>query len=457
MKRLVMLAAALSVVVMAAGPAAQSAPAQRGKTLDIYVADTEGGKAALFVTPSGQTVLVDSGNPGERDHNRILAMLKDAGVSKLDYLVSTHYHVDHIGGLQELAQKVPVGTFVDHGPSVEAKEQVRGFQDAYAAIRAKAKHLVVKPGDKLPLAGVDWTIVSAHGAVLKKPLPGGGQPNPACAQTQKKPDPANPDDNASSVGSVVSFGQFRLVDLGDLLWNVEMELMCPNNPIGTVDLYMVTHHGLANSGPEALVLGVNPRVALMQNGTRKGGAPATYEVLRKAPRLVDIWQLHWSHNAGIEHNPAGVFIANVDEPATIASILTAPPAAGPAGRGGPSGPPAAAPGGQEQPPNIAAPPGTKPTAGPPPTGQLSPDQPPVVNPAQPAATPPQPPAGPPTASAPQGGQVPQGTTPPGGGRGAAAAAHSPAHYIKVSAMSDGSFTVTNTRNGFSRTYPATRK
>ena len=365
-----------TVLLAASSAAAQPAPAPLSKgALHIYVADTEGGKATLFVTPSGQTVLVDSGNPGERDRTRILAMLKDAGVSTLDYLVSTHYHVDHIGGMLELAKHVPIAHYVDHGPTVEPKEQVQGFQAAYAELRAKAKHTVVKPGDKLPLAGVDWTIVTAGGEGLKKPLPGGGRPNAACAQVQKKEDPANPDENAHSVGSVITFGRFRAIDLGDLLWNEEIELMCPGNPIGAVDLYLVTHHGLANSGAPPLVHGVAPRVAVMQNGTRKGGAVAAYEILRSSPRLVDIWQLHWSHHGGIEHNPPGVFIANVDDPATIATVLTSP---APAGRG-----------------------------------------------ASPGA--------------------------------AAAAAHTPAHYLRISAEKDGSFTIWNSRNGFSRTYAAGAK
>ena len=342
--------------------------AQQGKTLDIYVADTEGGKAALYRAPSGQTVLIDSGNPGERDTGRILAMLRDAGVERLDYLVSTHYHVDHIGGMQELSTRIPIAHYVDHGPSVEAREQVEGFQAAYAELRSRARHTVAKPGDRLPVAGLDFRIVTAGGEVLKKPLSGGGAPNGACAATQKKPDPATPDENAHSVGSVITYGEFRAIDLGDLLWNEELELMCPSNPVGTVDLYMVTHHGLDTSGADALVHGVRPRVAVMQNGPRKGGSVAAYQILRASPGLEDIWQLHWSHAAGVEHNPAGVFIANVDDAATLASVVT--------------------------------------------------------------------------------GSQPSG--------GASAAAHSPAHYLKISARPNGTFTVTNTRNGFAKTYTKRR-
>ena len=460
MKRSAILLSALAVVVVAAGPAAQGPPAPKApappnrsaKSLDIYVADTEGGKAALFVAPSGETVLIDSGNPGPRDGDRIVAMLADAGVKQIDHLISTHYHVDHVGGLVELSKRIPILHYIDHGPNVEVKQQVQTFEDEYKQLRAKAKHTVVKPGDRIPVAGLDWRIVTSAGQVLKTPLPGGGRPNPACAQFQKRPDPATPDDNAASVGSVVTFGQFRLIDLGDLLWNVEGELMCPNNPVGTVDLYMVTHHGLAQSGSDALVLGVHPRVAVMQNGTRKGGAVQAYEIMRKSPGLEDIWQLHWSYNAGIEHNPAGVFIANVDDNTTIANVLTSPPpgrgGGGGGGRGGAVGAPATATPnpGAGPPPGAGAPPGATPSA--PPGGSpgsappgAPPGPPPGATP--PSATPTAPPSGPPGA-----GQPPAG----GPGRGNAAAAHSPAYYIKISAQSDGTFTVTNTRNGFSKTY-----
>jgi competence protein ComEC len=431
MRRSFVLFSALAVAVMAASATTgspQAAPAQGGKTLDIYIVDTEGGKATLFVTPAGQTVLIDTGNPGDRDHNRIMDVLTGAGVTKLDYLISTHYHVDHIGGMQALAARVPIAHYIDHGPTVEPKEQVPGFQAAYAELRSKAKHTVVKPGDTVPLTGVDWTIVTSAGEVLRTPLPGGGQPNPACSTVDKKPEPANPDENAHSVGSVIAFGQFRAIDLGDLLWNEEVRLMCPNNPVGTVDLYLVTHHGLANSGSSALVHGVRPRVAVMQNGQRKGGSIAAYEIMRSSPGLEDIWQLHWSHNAGIEHNPAGVFIANVDDNETIANVLTAPPPAGRGGgggRGGAGAPGGPAPGGAPAPPGQPGPAGAA-------AGQPMPGT---------AGAPGQPPAG-------------AGQAQAGGGRGAAAAAaaHSPAHYIKVSAQQDGTFTVTNSRNGFSKTY-----
>jgi competence protein ComEC len=440
MKRVALLSALC--LAISAVPDAQTPP--KGKTLDIYVADTEGGKAALFVSPTGQTLLIDSGNPGERDLTRIMAMIGDAGVKQIDYLISTHYHVDHIGGLQELSKRIPIGTYIDHGPNTEPKEQVANFSTTYEQFRGTSKHLVAKPGDRIPITGLDWRIVTSAGQVLKTPLAGGGRPNPACASFEKRPDPATPDDNAASVGSVVTYGQFRLIDLGDLLWNKEGELMCPSNPIGTVDLFMVTHHGLAQSNADPLVLGVRPRVALMQNGTRKGGAIPVFETLRKSPGFEDVWQLHWSYNAGVEHNAPGVFIANVDDAATIAGVLTTPAGGG---RGGPGGPPQNA----GVPP--AAVPGAPPSAAPPtPPAQVPPAPNATAAPGQPALG--QPPAGgaPPAGTPPAGPGGPGAGREGGGGRGGGAAAHTPAYYIKVSAQADGTFTVTNTRNGFSKTY-----
>jgi len=324
MKRLVMV---WLMLIAAAGVSAQ-------RPLEIYVIDTEGGKAALWIAPSGETVLIDSGNPGSRDLDRLKEVFAATGVTRIDYLISTHYHVDHVGGLQELVKNIPVGTFVDHGPTVEGpvvpslREQVPGFQAAYAELRARARHFVVKPGDVVPVKGLDWRIVTSAGAGLKAPLagaPGAGRPNPACAATPPKDITTDPD-NGQSVGSVITLGRFRAADFGDLLWNNELALMCPNNPIGTVDLFMVTHHGLNQSNSPPMVLGLSPRVAVMQNGTTKGAAVDVMKLLRSSPGLEDIWQLHWSYTAGIEHNPPGVFIANLEEPATLAQRLTAPPA-----------------------------------------------------------------------------------------------------------------------------------
>ena len=334
------------------------ATAQRGpaKPLEIWVVDVEGGKAALYVTPTGQTAIIDTGFPGARDLDRIMAAIADAGVKQIDYLVSTHYHVDHIGNLVELAKRIPVGTFVDHGPSVEGpnvtqvppgpdgipitkpREQIEGFQAAYAELYDKAKHIVVKPGDRLPITGVEWRIATSAGQVLKTPpLPGGGKPNPYCANFTPMPGTTglNDPDDAQSVGSVIILGQFRAADFGDMWRTKELELMCPNNPLGTVSLLFASSHGAIASGSLPFVHGLQPRVVLMQNGTRKGGAVEPMKTILSSPGLENLWQLHWSYNAGIEQNTPAVFIANVDEPAAIAAVLS-----GTAGKGNPAHSPA---------------------------------------------------------------------------------------------------------------------
>jgi hypothetical protein len=317
-------------------------------------------------------LLEDTGNPGGRDTDRIMAAIDAAGVKQIDHLILTHYHVDHVGGLEELAKRIPIKQFIDHGATVESREQVAGFQQMYAALYATAKHTVVKPGDKIPFAGVDVTVVTAAGQVLKTPLPGGGKPNPACAgfvpRDESRVDPENP----QSVGVVYTLGKFRTINLGDFTWNKEQELMCPNNPIGKVDLYLTSHHGIDQSGSAALLHGLQPEVAIMHNSTRKGGAIQTMQILHTSPGLEDIWQLHWAYAAGLEQNTPGLFIANIEDPAAVAA-------------------------------------------------QLAPPQP---------ASPP---------------------TPGGRGRGGHTG---PAFWIKVSARPDGTFTVTNTRNGFTKTYNA---
>jgi beta-lactamase superfamily II metal-dependent hydrolase len=440
-------AALIASAVLTSAPAAQT---KSTKTFDIYLSDTEGGKAALFVSPSGESVLVDTGNPNARDTDRIMAMLSEAGVKAIDHVILTHYHVDHIGGLQELARRVPIKHYIDHGPSVEEREQVQGFQAAYAELYAKARHTVVKPGDKLPVAGLDWRIVTAAGKAITTALPGGGKPNPGCASFTPRPATNDPE-NGQSVGSVITFGKFRTIDLGDLLWDREKDFMCPNNLVGPVDLYIVSHHGIDASGSPALVHGLQPRVAIQQNGTRKGGTLQTNKTLYSSPGFEDVWQLHWSYNVGTEYNPAGIFIANIDEPTVVAAVLTAPPG------GGRGGPPAL---GGGAPPAPGAAPSAAGAGAAPGAGAGAQSAPPAVAAPPSAAAPIQPPAGagqPSSAAAPgQPGMAPPAGAPggrQGGGRGGFGPAHTgPAFWIKVSAQADGTFTVTNTRNGFSRTY-----
>jgi beta-lactamase superfamily II metal-dependent hydrolase len=374
MRKRILLAAAAGLAMSLVGAGADPAAAQSRTTLDIYVVDVEGGNATLFVAPSGESVLIDTGNvapeAARRDADRILAAARDARLTQIDNLITTHWHGDHFGGMAELDKRIPIRHFIDHGPNIQPQPAFdEFFTKGYPALYGKAKHTVAKPGDVIPVAGLDWRIVSAAGQVLKTPLAGGGVPNPAC--TGFKPQAPDPSENAQSVGSVITFGKFRVAHLGDLTWNKEFELMCPNNPIGVVDLFVASHHGLSISNSPALVHAIHPRVAIVNNGTRKGATPETMKTLFASAGLEDIWQIHFSQLGGQEYTVPGMFIANLfDEP------LTAMPVA-----------------------PIAAPaPGTN--APPPP------------------------------------------------------AHNGPAYWIKVSAQQDGSFTVTNARNGFAKTYAA---
>lgn len=300
---------ARAIVVLVAGTALF---AQTSNTLDIYVIDVEGGQATLIVSPARESMLVDAGWPGfdGRDADRIAGAVKRAGLSQIDYLVVTHYHRDHVGGVPELVRRVPVRTFVDHGPTVETGEAPEALYKSYLDARKTGRHLQVKPGDVLPMKGIDVRVVAANGELLSRPLTD-GTANPLCGSfTPGKPDPG---ENARSVGTVITHGRFRFLDLGDLTWNKEGDLVCPNNVLGTFDVYLTTHHGTDTSGPPVIVNAVRPRVAVMNNGAKKGGSKSAWRVVRDAPGLEDLWQVHYAVDGGADHNVSEPFIANMDE------------------------------------------------------------------------------------------------------------------------------------------------
>jgi competence protein ComEC len=286
------------------------------KDLQIYFIDVEGGQSTLFVTPAGQSLLIDTGWGGNngRDADRIVAAAKKAGIRKIDYVLITHFHADHVGGVSQLVDRIPIGTFIDHGDTRETGANADKLFAAYQQVFAtgKSKRLSVKPGDSLPIQGIRSTVVSADGNLLHSPLPGAGQDNPACKDAARPAD--DPSENPRSLGTFFNFGKLRILDLGDLTSEKEMDLMCPLNKLGKVDVYIVSHHGSLQSGSPVLVHAISPRIAIMDNGAKKGGAPSTWEILEKTPHLEDLWQLHYSEEGAAAHNVANEFIANPDGP-----------------------------------------------------------------------------------------------------------------------------------------------
>jgi beta-lactamase superfamily II metal-dependent hydrolase len=281
------------------------------EALRVYAIDVEGGKSTLYVSPSGESMLVDAGYAGfnNRDADRIAAAAQAAGVKQIDYLVITHYHKDHVGGVPQLAAKLPIRNFVDHGASFEAAKDVGAEYNAYLAARKKGNYTMVKAGDRIPIRGIQVEVVTAAGEAIKKPLPGAGQANPTCSSYQ----PIKPDsgENAHSIGMVITYGDFRLADLGDLYWNQEHDLACPVNKLGTVDVYMTTHHAKKTSVSPQSVWSLHPKVAIMNNGPNTGADPTAWQTIRTSPGLEGLWQLHQALANDKEHNVTEPFIANL--------------------------------------------------------------------------------------------------------------------------------------------------
>ncbi len=283
------------------------------KNLEIYWIDAEGGAATLIVSPSGESLLVDTANrtPDDRDAKRIFAAAQQAGLKKIDYLVTTHFHGDHIGALPALIKLIPIGMYFDHGDSVELnRPNVATQYKAYTEMAGEHRK-ILKAGDRIPLKGVDVEVIMSAGQAISKPLKGAGAKNAACADFKEhgpEPDP----DNDQSVGFVLKFGKFDFIDMGDLTWNYEQKLVCPNNLIGAVDVYQTTHHGLDRSNSPQFIWAIHPTVAVMNNGPRKGGQASVFETLRKSPGLEDIWQGHLALGTAKEINSDEKMIANLE-------------------------------------------------------------------------------------------------------------------------------------------------
>jgi competence protein ComEC len=358
MRKRLLFVIALGLLMPIAVAQQQSPRGAEQKSLNIYYVDTEGGKAVLFVSSTGETLLYDTGTGGDadRDLDRILAVIKAANppVQQLDHVIVSHYHGDHAGNAAALADKLPIRNFYDHGGwTVELQTNRAVAFNAYRQIREKAHLTVPKPGTKIPITGFDVTVVANAGELITNPvsgMPGAGTANSLCRQFVTKVQDATPE-NYYAMGTVIRYGNFRMLDLSDLTWNQEKDLVCPNNLLGTnFDVYNTTRHGTDFAGGPVLVHAARPRVAVMNNSPVKGGTPDTFKIIKSSPGLVDFWQLHYSENVGKDVNSPDQFIANMD---------------------------------------------SKPT-------------------------------------------------------------NHPAHFIKLSARSDGSFTITNERTGFTKEYPATR-
>jgi len=286
------------------------------ESLQIYVVDVEGGKAMLVVSPTGESLLIDTGNVGagaRRDADRILAAIHDAGLHEIDHLVTTHWHRDHFGGMALLARRITIREFIDHGANIQPDPVVDAFlRETYPVLYRSARHTIAVPGDTIPLGDVELRVLASAGNTIRI-APPEGTPNPYCSAFRRRADVLT--ENSQSIGVVLSFGRFHMADLGDLTANKQFELMCPANPVGPVDVLMVTHHGQPAGNTDVFVHAIEPRVAIMNNGLRKGGQPEVMKTLHTAPGLEDLWQLHASELSGQEYTVPGLFIANdSDEP-----------------------------------------------------------------------------------------------------------------------------------------------
>lgn len=311
--------------------------------LHFYFIDVGWGNATLIVSPSGQTMLIDTGDRETAD--RVVGVLKQAGVKRIDYLLITHYHSDHNGAVPAIAAAFPIQTIVDHGTNVEFgksdewwKHRRNDFQPglgeqtdqehkAYMKVRDQHTHIVVKAGDRVPITGIDLQVLTAGHKMIAHPLEKGGPPNPACADTELRPEDDSED--GQSIGLLVSYGKFRLVFLGDLTWNAERRLFCPENRVGTADVYLVTHHAQSfdrsfsdyywglSCCPPAEVYALRPRVAVLSMGADghpldAGATPAALNVLHNSPGLEDIWQTNYFVGGGEKgHNAPEQFCANI--------------------------------------------------------------------------------------------------------------------------------------------------
>jgi beta-lactamase superfamily II metal-dependent hydrolase len=300
----------LMFLAMTVSLTAFAAP-QESKSLRIYWVDVEGGAATLVVTPEGGSLLMDCGWPGKRDADRIAATAKAAGLTRIDHYLTSHYHTDHWGCVEELSERIPIVKYYHHAFPEGAKDVEAKLKDAFLKA-SEGKAVLVEPGDEVPLRGAKVRILSANGRVVGEAA-GASQVRKCDANPEHPAKPEDTSDNARSVGFLLTVGDFKFLDLGDLTWNVEHKLVCPTNQIGSVDVYQVSHHGLDQSNHPALLKAVSPTVAVINNGAKKGGTAAAFRWLKETPSIREIFQLHRNVATGPADNTAPELTANDEE------------------------------------------------------------------------------------------------------------------------------------------------
>lgn len=315
MQKLLFLVASFALLLV---PGAD-ALSQGKDTLDIYVFDTEGGEAVLYIAPTGEAMLFDTGGgdaqANERDFARLLTVVEETEIPVLDYVIISHNHRDHVGNAGNLP-RLPIRNirqFLDHGPYTTELQPVQrdGFE-RYLELRNLAKARRAIPGEMFSLGAVQVHVVASSSDAITQPLPGAGAPNPLCSEHRPKRD-VRGIENDEVVGVVVRYGEFEFLELSDMIWNHEARLVCPNNLLGTVDVYHTTGHGGQWGSNPVMVHAVQPRAAIMNNAAIKGGHADTFATLRSSPGLEDVWQTHVStENAAQRDNSSEQFIANID-------------------------------------------------------------------------------------------------------------------------------------------------